>query len=117
MSGRFRLGALVALVFVAGGSVYAVDDARRAAHSPAPLIGMVRRTEIRIAPELSGRLGKILVKPGARVVEGEALAELEAPDLVANSARLRRRPPARAPSAPISTRACAPRNRRSPIRR
>ena len=84
MSVGFRLGALAVLILVAGGSIYAVNDARRASRNPAPLIGMVRRTEIRIAPEISGRLGKILVKPGAHIVEGEALAELEAPDLVAS---------------------------------
>jgi HlyD family secretion protein len=84
MTAGFRIGALAVLVLVAGGSVYAVYDARVRARHMAPLIGMVRRTEIRIGPELSGRLGRIVVAPGDRIVEGEDLAELEAPDLAAS---------------------------------
>jgi HlyD family secretion protein len=87
MTVRFRIGALVVLVLVAGGSAYAVYDAHIRGRGLTPLIGMVRRTEIRIAPELSGRLGKLLVAPGERVAAGQAVAELEAPDLAASLAQ------------------------------
>lgn len=84
MSAAFRMRALAALVLVAGGCAYALHDARSGARAPGPLIGMVRRTEVRIAPELSGRLGENLVSKGAHVVKGEPVATLEAPDLVAS---------------------------------
>ncbi|PTM95453.1 HlyD family secretion protein [Mycoplana dimorpha] len=45
--------------------------------------GMVRRTEIRIAPEISGRLGSIAVSPGEKVRKGDLLAVIDNPDLVA----------------------------------
>ena len=49
--------------------------------APAPLIGMVRTTEIRIAPEISGRLAKFLVEPGAQVEAGQPVALLVNPEL------------------------------------
>ena len=84
MSSRTRLRALAVLVVVAAGSGYAVYDAYRGAHEPRPLIGMVRRTEIRLGPEISGRLGEIFVRPGASVAKGAVVATLDAPDLVAS---------------------------------
>jgi multidrug resistance efflux pump len=84
MTLRFRLAAITILLFVVGGCVYAVYDARTAVRRPAPIIGMVRRTEVRVAAELTGRLAKFLVKPGAHVDEGQEVAELDAPDLAAS---------------------------------
>ena len=49
--------------------------------APAPLVGMVRTTEIRIAPEVSGRLAKFLVEPGAQVEAGQPVALLVNPEL------------------------------------
>jgi HlyD family secretion protein len=48
---------------------------------PPPLIGMVRTTEIRIAPEISGRLARFLVEPGAQVQAGQPVALLVNPEL------------------------------------
>jgi HlyD family secretion protein len=44
---------------------------------------MVRRTEIRIAPEVNGRLARVAVSPGQRVAKGDLLATIDNPDLVA----------------------------------
>jgi len=53
-----------------------------AAEGPA-LIGVVRETEIQIAPEISGRLQAVLVAAGQRLKRGDALALLSAPELTA----------------------------------
>jgi HlyD family secretion protein len=43
--------------------------------------GMVRATEIRIAPEISGRLARYLVQPGQKVERGQPVALLSNPEL------------------------------------
>jgi HlyD family secretion protein len=48
-----------------------------------PVTGVVRSTEILIAPELSGRLGRLHAKAGDQVRAGDVLAELDNPELVA----------------------------------
>jgi HlyD family secretion protein len=50
----------------------------------APLAGVVRATEIRVAPEVGGRLASIKVEKGARVRAGEVVAELSAVELNAS---------------------------------
>ncbi|HWA46040.1 MAG TPA: HlyD family efflux transporter periplasmic adaptor subunit [Hypericibacter adhaerens] len=50
---------------------------------PPPVIGMVRATEIKIAPEVSGRIAQILVKAGDRVQAGTVVAQLSNPELAA----------------------------------
>lgn len=47
----------------------------------AEVAGMVRTTEIRIAPEISGRLTRFLVEPGQRVTRGQPVALLSNPEL------------------------------------
>jgi HlyD family secretion protein len=51
---------------------------------PPPLAGMVRQTEIRIAPEISGRLTAVAVRAGQAVRKGELLAQLDNPELDAS---------------------------------
>jgi multidrug resistance efflux pump len=52
---------------------------------PAPaLAGMVRQTEIRMAPEVTGRLTSIAVQTGQRVHKGDLLATLDNPELAAS---------------------------------
>ncbi len=46
-----------------------------------PVAGIVRTTEIRIAPEISGHLGRFLVEPGAAVQRGQAVAVLDNPEM------------------------------------
>lgn len=49
-----------------------------------PLAGMVHQTEIRIAPEITGRLLSVAVKSGQPVRKGELLATLDNPELAAS---------------------------------
>lgn len=49
----------------------------------APLAGVVRATEIRLAPEVGGQLASIKVQKGARVRAGDVVAELSAVELSA----------------------------------
>ncbi|MBS7537539.1 HlyD family secretion protein [Ancylobacter lacus] len=52
--------------------------------APPPAIGMVRQTEIRIAPETTGRLASLTVAPGQKVKAGNVLAVLSNPELAAS---------------------------------
>src|SRR5262245_10153691 len=54
-----------------------------------PIIGVVRTTEIRIAPEVGGQLGAIKVKKGDHVRTGDVVAELSALELTAAVAQAR----------------------------
>jgi HlyD family secretion protein len=54
-----------------------------------PIVGVVRTTEIRIAPEVAGQLAAIKVEPGASVREGDVVAELSAVELVASVGQAR----------------------------
>jgi HlyD family secretion protein len=49
----------------------------------APIAGVVRATEIKIAPEISGRLAAVRVRSGDAVHRGDVLAELANPELQA----------------------------------
>src|SRR5258708_7258366 len=54
----------------------------RSAASP-PIVGVVRITEIRVAPEVGGQLAAIKVRKGDRVRKGDVVAELSALELSA----------------------------------
>jgi HlyD family secretion protein len=59
-------------------------------HSPnAPIIGIVRATEIRVAPEVGGQVAVIKVRKGDRVKAGDPVAELSALELTASVAQAR----------------------------
>jgi HlyD family secretion protein len=47
----------------------------------AEIAGLVRTTEIRIAPEISGRMARFLVEPGQTVQRGQPVALLSNPEL------------------------------------
>jgi len=49
----------------------------------APVVGVVRATEIRVAPEVGGQLATVKVQKGARVRAGDVIAELSALELTA----------------------------------
>ena len=55
----------------------------------APIVGVVRATEIRVAPEVGGQLAAIKVQKGARVRAGDVVAELSALELTASVAQAR----------------------------
>jgi HlyD family secretion protein len=50
----------------------------------AAIPGMVRQTEIRVAPEITGRLASLAVAPGQHVRKGDVLARLDNPELTAS---------------------------------
>src|SRR5215831_7879831 len=54
-----------------------------------PIVGVVRSTEIRIAPEVAGQLATIKVEPGTRVRAGDIVAELSAVELTASVGQAR----------------------------
>jgi HlyD family secretion protein len=54
-----------------------------------PVVGVVRATEVRVAPEVGGQLAAIKVQKGARVHAGEVVAELSALELTAAVAQAR----------------------------
>jgi HlyD family secretion protein len=57
--------------------------------STPPIVGVVRATEVRIAPEVSGMLTAIKVRKGDRVHAGEVIAELSAVELTASVGQAR----------------------------
>jgi len=60
----------------------------RAGAAP-PIVGVVRITEIRVAPEVGGQLAAINVHKGDRVRAGDVVAELSALELTASVAQAR----------------------------
>ena len=56
---------------------------------PTPIVGIVRATEIRLAPEVGGQLASIKVKEGASVRAGDVVAELSALEVTAAVAQAR----------------------------
>ena len=80
--------ALRALAFLAlAGAIgsVAIFAYRAGAERPAPqpILGVVHQTEIRIAPETSGRLASFRVAAGQQVRKGDVLAVLSTPELTA----------------------------------
>jgi HlyD family secretion protein len=55
----------------------------------APIVGVVRTTEVRIAPEVAGQLAAIQVAKGDRVRAGDVVAELSAIELTASVGQAR----------------------------
>ena len=72
----------VAVVAAIGVAALAVFVPRHA--PPSAIAGMVRQTEIRIAPEISGRLASLVVHAGQPVRKGDLLAVLDNPELAAS---------------------------------
>src|SRR6516162_10131587 len=54
-----------------------------------PVIGVVRTTEVRIAPEVAGQLAAIKVHKGDRVRAADVVAELSADELTASVGQAR----------------------------
>jgi HlyD family secretion protein len=82
---RVRYAVVAALVLVAGAGFYLL----RRAETAESIVGVVRTTEIRVAPEVGGQLAAIKVEPGARVRAGDVLAELSAVELTASVGQAR----------------------------
>jgi HlyD family secretion protein len=75
----------IALVLAAGVLIYSV----RHSESPATIIGVVRATEVRVEPEVTGQLVSIAVEKGAQVHAGDILAWLSAIELAAQADQAR----------------------------
>jgi HlyD family secretion protein len=71
--------AAIVLVLVAGALIY---FGRRSEQTTA-IIGIVRATEVRVEPEVTGQLVSIAVEKGAHVHAGDVLAKLSAVELTA----------------------------------
>ncbi len=78
-----RLALMLAIIAVAGGAGFLAYGWRQGDLRAAPIAGVVRETEIHIAPETNGRLASILVVSGQQVRKGDLLAVLSNPDLAA----------------------------------
>ena len=76
-----------ALPLLAGFMALAAQEAWYArspkAATPESIPGMVRTTEIKVAPEVSGHLARVLVSRGQHVNRGDAVALLTNPELFA----------------------------------
>jgi HlyD family secretion protein len=57
--------------------------------APPPIVGVVRTTEVRVAPEVAGQLATINVRKGDSVRAGDVVGELFADELVAAVAQAR----------------------------
>jgi HlyD family secretion protein len=80
-----RVVALGLIVVAAGASAYWLS---RPEATP-PIVGVVRTTEVRIAPEVAGQLAAIKVRKGDRVRAGDVVAELSAIELTASVGQTR----------------------------
>jgi len=76
------LGLLLAAAGVGGFLLWPVGQA-------ASVVGVVRATEIRVAPEVGGQLASINVQKGDRVRDGDVVAELSALELTASVGQAR----------------------------
>jgi HlyD family secretion protein len=86
MASRAAVGIALGLILVAAG-VGGYVLWRRADVSP--IVGIVRATEVRVAPEVGGQLATIKVQKGASVRAGDVVAELYADELIASVAQAR----------------------------
>jgi HlyD family secretion protein len=75
----------IPLVLAAGVVIYSVSGSG----STAPIAGVVRATEVRVEPEVTGQLVSIAVAKGARVHAGDVVASLSAVELTAQADQAR----------------------------
>ncbi len=78
-SGRRKFVALGLSLIAAGAGAYLLWPRGEAA----PIVGVVRATQVRVAPEVGGQLATIKVHKGDRVRAGDLVAELSALELSA----------------------------------
>jgi len=79
-AGKRIAGLILAGVAVAAGAFFYI---RQPAAPMLAIAGMVRQTEIRLAPEVNGRLAKVSAMPGHHVAKGDLVAVIDNPDLAA----------------------------------
>jgi HlyD family secretion protein len=84
---RIRAGRRLLAVLLAATAIGCMAVAAylwRGSPATSPIPGMVRQTEIRIAPDTTGRLASIAVAAGQHVRKGDVLAVLDNPELAAS---------------------------------
>jgi HlyD family secretion protein len=86
MASRAAVGIALGLILVAAGVGGFILWHRGDAST---IVGVVRTTEVRVAPEVGGQLAALKVQKGARVRAGEVVAELSALELTAAVAQAR----------------------------
>src|SRR5215813_478806 len=86
MASRAAVGIALGLILVAAGVGGFILWHRG---DTSTIVGVVRTTEIRVAPEVGGNLAAIKVQKGARVRAGEVVAELSALELTASVGQAR----------------------------
>src|SRR5467141_2346179 len=86
MASRAAVGIALGLIVVAAGVGGYVLWHRADA---SPIVGIVRATEIRVAPEVGGQLAAIKIQKGDRVRAGDVVAELSALELTASVGQAR----------------------------
>ena len=86
MASRAAVGIALGLILVAAGVAGYVLWRRADA---TPIVGVVRTTEVRVAPEVGGQLASIKVNKGDRVRAGDVVVELSAVELTASVAQAR----------------------------
>jgi HlyD family secretion protein len=84
---KARSGGLVAILLALVSAVL-IYSGRRSV-SAETIIGVVRATEVRVEPEVTGQLTSIAVKKGAHVHAGDVLAQLSAVELTAQADQAR----------------------------
>jgi HlyD family secretion protein len=85
MARRAIIIAVGLLVVAAGGGGYLLWRSEAAP----PIVGVVRTTEVRVAPEVGGQLAAIKVHKGDAVRAGDVVAELSATELTASVGQAR----------------------------
>jgi HlyD family secretion protein len=80
LSRRITIGAIGVALVAAGVGAYALWHSATAV----PIVGVVRTTEIRVAPEVGGQLAAVKVHKGDPVRAGDVVAELSALELSAS---------------------------------
>ncbi len=85
--GRWLLAAVIVVGVMAAVSIPIYRENH--VTTVAGISGMVRQTEIRLAPETTGRLASIAVKPAQHVKKGDLVAVLSNPQLEASLAEAR----------------------------
>jgi HlyD family secretion protein len=75
--------AIFAAVAIAVAAGILISSQRRAGAVDTAIVGVVRATEVRIEPEVTGQLASIAVEKGAHVRAGDILAKLSAVELTA----------------------------------
>jgi HlyD family secretion protein len=83
-SHRSRALLLLIAVALVGGAALLAYRSQTAERPDAPILGMVRETELRIAPDATGRLQSLRVVAGQPVKKGDVIAVLSNPELEAS---------------------------------